>query len=78
MLIQQLCLRIVVLSCIFLLIGFNGYAQENLDRAEAVAKEYMTAFLQGDIEKAARLTHPDTLATLKQTLPTTGVLAENR
>jgi hypothetical protein len=27
----------------------------------------MTAFLQGNFEKAAKLTHPDTLATLKRT-----------
>ncbi len=66
MLIQRLCLRIVVLIFIFLLFGFNGHAQDNLDRAEAVAKEYMSAFLQGDFDKAAGLTHPDTLATLKQ------------
>ena len=43
-----------------------GNGQSELPGAERVAKDYMTAFFQGDFEKAAKLTHPDTLATLKQ------------
>jgi hypothetical protein len=60
------CIRIAALIGAFLLIGFNSYGQDGLGRAEAVAKTYMTAFLRGEFETAAKLTHPDTLATLKQ------------
>ena len=42
----------------------NG--QSDLSEAERVAKSYMTAFFQGDIETAANLTHPGTLAALKK------------
>ncbi len=65
--IRLFCGRIVISVFVFLALDLEGYGQDSLERAEAVAKEYMTAFLQGDFEKAARLTHPDTLATLKQT-----------
>lgn len=60
------CLRTVFLLCCFLTIGLDADAQESLGRAEAVARDYMAAFLGSDFETAARLTHPDTLATLKQ------------
>jgi hypothetical protein len=43
-----------------------AHCQSDLSGAERVAKDYMTAFFRGDFEKAAKLTHPDTLATLKQ------------
>jgi hypothetical protein len=45
----------------------DGHCQSDLPAAERVAKEYMTAFFRGDFEKTAKFTHPDTLATLKQT-----------
>ena len=60
-------LRIVTLAVAMLAGIVPGYGQDSLSRAEAVAREYMTAFLRGDFEKAANLTHPDTLATLKRT-----------
>ena len=44
----------------------SALCQSDLSAAERVAKEYMTAFFHGDFERAAKLTHPDTLATLKQ------------
>ncbi len=60
-------LRIVTLAVALLVGSVPGYGQDSLSRAESVAQEYMTAFLRGDFEKAANLTHPDTLATLKRT-----------
>lgn len=60
-------LRIVTLAVAMFVWVVQGYGQDNMSRAEAVAQEYMTAFLRGDFEKAANLTHPDTLATLKRT-----------
>jgi len=44
-----------------------AYCQSDLAAAQRVALDYMTALFRGDIEKAAKLTHPDTLATLKRT-----------
>ena len=60
-------LRIVTLAVALLVGSVPGYGQDSLSRAESVAQEYMSAFLRGDFEKAANLTHPDTLATLKRT-----------
>jgi predicted lipid-binding transport protein (Tim44 family) len=44
----------------------TAHPQSDLKSAERVAREYMTAFYRGDFDKAAKLTHPDTLATLKR------------
>lgn len=60
-------LRLVILAIASLMWTAQGYGQDSLTRAEAVAKDYMTAFLRGNFEIAAQLTHPDTLATLKRT-----------
>lgn len=60
-------LGIVVLALSFSLFTDYAHSQSDLRVAERVAIEYMTAFFRGDFEKAAKLTHPDTLATLKQT-----------
>lgn len=60
-------LGIVILAVSFLLLADYAHSQIDLSVAESVAKEYMTAFFRGNFEKAAKLTHPDTLATLKQT-----------
>ena len=60
-------LGILVLTLCLAIISDVAYGQNDLRNAERVAKEYMTAFYRGDFDKAARLTHPDTLATLKQT-----------
>ena len=56
---------IVVLSLCFVMYADYAHCQSDLSGAERVAKDYMTAFYRGDFEKAAKLTHPDTLATLK-------------
>ena len=58
---------IAVLSLCFIMYADYAHCQSDLSGAERVAKDYMTAFYRGDFEKAAKLTHPDTLATLKQT-----------
>ena len=42
-----------------------AHGQSDLSGAERVAKDYMTAFFRGDFEKAAKLTHPDTLESNK-------------
>ena len=60
-------LGIVALAMIFSLLADYAHSQSELRVAERVAKEYMAAFFRGDFEKAAKLTHPDTLATLKHT-----------
>jgi hypothetical protein len=60
-------LGIVVLALSYSLFPEYAHSQSDLRVAESVAIEYMTAFFRGDFEKAAKLTHPDTLATLKQT-----------
>ena len=60
-------LGIVVLAFSFSLLADYAHSQSDLRVAEKIAIEYMTAFFRGDFEKAAKLTHPDTLATLKQT-----------
>ena len=60
-------LGIVVLALSLSLFTDYAHSQSDLRVAERVAIEYMTAFFRGDFEKAAKLTHPDTLATLKQT-----------
>jgi hypothetical protein len=65
-------IRLSHFGIVALLLCFTVYAdiahcQYDLSGAERVAKDYMTAFFRGDFEKAAKLTHPDTLATLKQT-----------
>ena len=60
-------LGIAVLAIGFSLLSDFAHSQSDLRVAERVAKEYMTAFFRGDFEKAAKLTHPDTLATLKNT-----------
>lgn len=57
---------IVVLLLFFIMYADYAHCQSDLSAAERVAKDYMTAFFRGDFEKAAKLTHPDTLATLKQ------------
>lgn len=59
--------RIIILLLCFTLFADYAHCQSDLAGAERVAKDYMTAFFRGDFEKAAKLTHPDTLATLKQT-----------
>ena len=59
--------KLVILFLGFTLFADQAHCQSDLAGAERVAKEYMTAFFRGDFEKAAKLTHPDTLATLKQT-----------
>ena len=58
---------IVVLLMCFAVNADIAHCQSDLSGAERVAQDYMTAFFRGDFEKAAKLTHPDTLATLKQT-----------
>ncbi len=60
-------LGMVVLAMNVSLLADYALSQSDLRVAERVAKEYMTAFFRGDFEKAAKLTHPDTLATLKHT-----------
>jgi len=58
----------VVLLLCFIMPADFAHCQSDLSAAERVARSYMKAFFRGDFEKAAKLTHPDTLATLKQTL----------
>ena len=60
-------LMIVILALSFSLLADYAHSQSDLRVAERVAIEYMTAFFRGNFEKAAKLTHPDTLTTLKQT-----------
>jgi len=55
----------VVLLLCFIMSADYAHCQNDLSAAERVARGYMTAFFRGDFEKAAKLTHPDTLATLK-------------
>ena len=57
---------IVFFSLCIIVYANPADCQSDLSAAERVAGEYMTAFFQGDFERAASLTHPDTLATLKQ------------
>ena len=57
---------IVVWILCFIMHADYAHGQSDLSSAERVAEDYMTAFFRGDFEKAAKLTHPDTLATLKQ------------
>ena len=57
---------ILFLSLYITVYAKPALCQSDLSAAERVAREYMTAFFQGDFERAAKLTHPDTLATLKQ------------
>ena len=46
-----------------------SFAQSgNTILAEKIAEEYLSAFYQGDLNKAAELTHPDQLNTLKLAL----------
>ena len=58
----------VVLMLCFIMSADYAHCQSDLSAAERVARSYMQAFFRGDFEKSARLTHPDTLATLKHTL----------
>lgn len=39
-----------------------------LSEPEKVARAYMTAFFHGDLERAASLTHPDTLNSLRRSM----------
>jgi hypothetical protein len=55
----------ILLLCITVYANI-AHCQSDLTSAERVATEYMTAFYRGDFDRAAKLTHPDTLATLKQ------------
>lgn len=56
---------VILLVCIAVYANIAN-SQSDLTSAERVAREYMTAFYRGDFDRAAKLTHPDTLATLKQ------------
>ncbi len=67
MIIQWYHIKIVPLVLGLVVYANVADCQSDLSNAERVAKDYMTAFYQGDFEKAAQLTHPDTLATLKRT-----------
>ena len=65
---NRLCYPVIIVMALSLsLMADLAHSQNDLRSAERVAKEYMTAFFRGDFEKAATLTHPDTLANLKQT-----------
>ena len=59
--------QIVSLVISFVLSANVAVGESDLSSAESVAIDYMAAFYQGDFKKAAQLTHPDTLATLKRT-----------
>ena len=57
---------IVILIAVLTLFVEVVSGQTDLSKAEQVAQNYMSAFLRGDIEMAADLTHPETLAALRK------------
>lgn len=56
----------ILLLAVFLLGGLKADDTDSLADAERVARQYLTAFYTGDLETAARLTHPELLAKTKR------------